>query len=140
MSSWDGMNCTPLELIAFICWHFQNKIPQIRWLKTAEINFPPGLEARSLRSRYWQVGSLLSCRWPPPFNALILRVCVLLSSFNKDPSPVRLGPTLVTSKTDHKEGRAPKNWCCQTVVLEKTLESPLGSNEIKPVNPKGSKP
>jgi len=34
---------------------------------------------------------------------------------------------------DHKEGRAPKNWCLQTVVLEKTSESPLGRKEIKPV-------
>ena len=36
---------------------------------------------------------------------------------------------------DHKEGWVPKNWCCWTVVLEKTLESPLGCKEIKPVNP-----
>ena len=39
---------------------------------------------------------------------------------------------------DHKEGWAPKNWCIWTVVLEKTLESPLDSKEIKPVNPKGN--
>ena len=41
---------------------------------------------------------------------------------------------------DHKEGRMPKNWCFQTVVLEKTFESPLDCKEIKPVNPKGSQP
>jgi len=41
---------------------------------------------------------------------------------------------------DHKEGWAPKNWCFRTVVLEKTLESPLDSKEIKPVNPKGYQP
>jgi len=40
---------------------------------------------------------------------------------------------------DHKEGWAPKN-CLWTVVLEKTLESPLDSKEIKPVNPKGNQP
>ena len=38
---------------------------------------------------------------------------------------------------DHKEGWAPKN-CCQTVVLEKTLESPLDCKKIKPVNYKGN--
>ena len=32
---------------------------------------------------------------------------------------------------DHKEGRAPKNWCFQTVVLQKTLESPLDCKEIR---------
>ena len=39
---------------------------------------------------------------------------------------------------DHKEGRAPKNWCFLIVVLEKTLESPLDCKEIQPVHPKGS--
>ena len=39
---------------------------------------------------------------------------------------------------DHKEGWAPKNWCFWSVVLEKTLESPLDCKEIKPVNPKGN--
>ena len=37
---------------------------------------------------------------------------------------------------DHKVGWVPKNWYFWTVVLEKTLESPLDCKEIKPVNPK----
>ena len=37
---------------------------------------------------------------------------------------------------DHKESGALKNWCFWIVVLKKTLESPLDSKEIKPVNPK----
>ena len=41
---------------------------------------------------------------------------------------------------DHKEDGLPKNWCFWTVVLEKTLESPLDCKEIKPVNPKGNQP
>ena len=41
---------------------------------------------------------------------------------------------------DHKKGLAPKNWCFWTVVLEKTLESPLDCKEIKPVSPKGNEP
>ena len=40
---------------------------------------------------------------------------------------------------DHKESWALKNWCFWTVVLEKTLESPLESKEIEPVHPKGNK-
>ena len=39
---------------------------------------------------------------------------------------------------DHKQGWAPKNWCFITVVLEKTLESPLDCREIKSVHPKGN--
>jgi len=38
---------------------------------------------------------------------------------------------------DYKESWAPKNWCFWTVVLEKTLESPLGCKEFQPVHPKG---
>ena len=41
---------------------------------------------------------------------------------------------------DYKESWAPKNWCFWTVVLEKTLESPLDCKEIQPVNPKGNQP
>ena len=41
---------------------------------------------------------------------------------------------------NHKEGWTLKNWCFRTVVLEKTLESPLDSKEIKPVNPKENNP
>ena len=39
---------------------------------------------------------------------------------------------------DYKESWVPKNWCFWTVVLEKTLESPLDCKEIQPVHPKGS--
>ena len=38
---------------------------------------------------------------------------------------------------DYKESWTPKNWCFWTVVLEKTLESPLDCKEIQPVHPKG---
>ena len=41
-------------------------------------------------------------------------------------------------KLDYKESWAPKNWCFWTVVLEKTLESPLDWKETKSVNPKGN--
>ena len=38
---------------------------------------------------------------------------------------------------DYKESWVPKNWCFWTVVLEKTLKSPLNCKEIQPVHPKG---
>ena len=38
---------------------------------------------------------------------------------------------------DYKESWVPKNWCFWTVVLEKTVESPLDCKEIQPVHPKG---
>ena len=42
------------------------------------------------------------------------------------------------SELDYKECWALKNWCFWTVVLEKTLESPLSSKEIQPVHSKGN--
>ena len=39
---------------------------------------------------------------------------------------------------DYKESWVLKNWCFWTVVLEKTLESPLDSKEIQTVHPKGN--
>ena len=39
---------------------------------------------------------------------------------------------------DHKKDQGLKNWCSQAVVLEWTLECPLDSEKIKPVNPKGN--
>ena len=43
-----------------------------------------------------------------------------------------------TWELDHKESWALKNWYFWTVVLEKTLESPLDCEEIQPVHPKGN--
>ena len=60
-----------------------------------------------------------------------------------DEGPYRQGYGFSSSpvwmwELDHKEGWAPKNWCFLTVVLEKTLKSPLDCKEIKPVDPKGN--
>ena len=45
---------------------------------------------------------------------------------------------VVIWELDYKESWVPKYWCFWTVVLEKTLESPLGCKQIQPVNPKGN--
>ena len=47
---------------------------------------------------------------------------------------------VVMWELDYKESWAPENWCFWTVVLEKTLESPLDCKEIQPVHPKGNQP
>ena len=41
---------------------------------------------------------------------------------------------------DHKESWAPKNWYFWTVVLEKTIDSPLDCKDVKLVHPKGNQP
>jgi len=71
--------------------------------------------------------------------------CILKSRDITLPTKVHLVKAVVFSSSHiwmlelaHKESWAPKNWCFLTVVLEKTLESPLDCREIKPVNPKGN--
>ena len=61
---------------------------------------------------------------------------------NKGPSSQGYGFSSVNVwmwELDYKESWAPKNWCFWTVVLEKTLESPLECKEIQPVHSKGDK-
>ena len=86
------------------------------------------------------------CRWwPQPWKKAMTNLDSILKSRN-----ITL-PTSLSSQSygfssghvwmwelDHKESWALKNWCFWTVVLEKTLESPLDCKEIKPVHPKGN--
>ena len=66
---------------------------------------------------------------------------ILKSVFlNKDPSSQGYGFSsshVWMWELDYKESWAQKNWCFWTVVLKKTLESPLDCKEIQPVHPKG---
>ena len=60
---------------------------------------------------------------------------------NKSPSSQSYGFSsshVLMWELDYKESWVPKNWCFWTVVLEKTLESPLDCKEIQRVNPKGN--
>ena len=58
--------------------------------------------------------------------------CLYGQSYGFSSSHVRMW------EINHKEGWVPKNWCFQIVMLEKTIESLLDSEEIKLVNPKGN--
>ena len=78
-------------------------------------------------------------------KAMTSRDSILKSRDITLPAKVHLVKAMVFSNShvwmwelDHKESWAPKNWCFWTVVLEKTLESLLDWNEIKPINPKGN--
>ena len=68
---------------------------------------------------------------------------ILKSRDITSPTKVRLVKAMVfpvvmyRCESDYKESWAPKNWCFWTVVLEKTLASPLDCKEIQPVHPKG---
>ena len=64
---------------------------------------------------------------------------MLILSFEIIPSSQSYGSSshVWMWELDHKESLALKNWCLWTVVLEKTLESPLDCKESQPVHPKG---
>ena len=66
-------------------------------------------------------------------STLLTKVCIVkVKVFPKTSSNVLMW------ELNHKVSWAPKNWCFQTVVLGKTLVSPLDCREIQPVNPKGN--
>ena len=74
-----------------------------------------------------------------------LSPCLKVSSRDTLPTKICLVKAIVFSSShvwmwelDYKESWAPKNWCFWTVVLVKTLESPLDCKEILPVHPKGN--
>jgi len=62
------------------------------------------------------------------YNTLFTKVCLVKA--------VVFPVVMYGCELDHKESQVPKNWCFWTVVLEKTLESPLDCKEMQPVNPK----
>ena len=79
----------------------------------------------------------------PGFSQQRCCVCFVLFFANKGPSSQSCGFSsshVWMWELDHKESWAPKNWRFWTVVLEKTLESPLDYKEVKPVNPNGNQP
>ena len=67
--------------------------------------------------------------WLQPWNKKIL--APVKTSYDKPRQHIK------KQSPSHKEGWVLKNWCFCTVVLEKTLKSPLDCKEIEPVNPKG---
>ena len=58
------------------------------------------------------------------------KICIISYIFSSSHVPMW--------ELNHKEARGPKNWCYQSVLLEKTLESPLDCKKIQPVHPKGN--
>ena len=93
-----------------------------------------------LEVKIWVQGSFSATR--KRFMVAIPLVSLLLLCFNfinKGPSSQGYGFSsshVWMWEFDYKENWAPKNWCFWTVMLEKTLESPLDSEEIQPVHPK----
>ena len=74
-------------------------------------------------------------------SSLCFWVQVHLNFASKGPSSQSYGFSsshVKMCELDHKGSWALKNWCFWTVVLEKTLESPLDFKEIQPVHPKGN--
>ena len=71
-----------------------------------------------------------------PDNVLKSRGITLLTKVHRVKNIVF--PVVTWELLDHKEVWVWNNWCFWTVVLEKTLESPLNSKELQPVNPKGN--
>ena len=73
---------------------------------------------------------IVSSFWSCDFGNIYLKM-ISLNNYGFSSSHVWMW------ELDYKEGWVPKNWCFWTVVLAKTLESPLDCKEIQPAHPKG---
>ena len=76
-------------------------------------------------------------RWMDKEDVVYIYEMEYYSPYKEKPSWICDSSHVWMWELDCKESWAPKNWCFWTVVLEKTLESPLDCKEIQPVHPKG---
>ena len=95
---------------------------------------------------YWKLRKIIKSWCTSDYRVTVVHMCVhkILKRIyyfgNKGPSSQSYGFSsshVWMWESDYKESWALKNWCFWTVVLEKTLESPLDCKEIQPVHPKG---
>ena len=102
-----------------VFWNGWEIWKKVRWILKGEFS-----KARNSKSTWIQGGS---CWW----SWLILHHLPTTGDYGFSSGHVWMW------ELDCEESWAPKNWCFWTVVLEKTLESPLDCKEIQPVHPKG---
>ena len=93
-------------------------------------------------SEFVDIHVLFIHSWPPLWQTLGYYRNKVKSSYIHSLFRSILGRSLCFSiiRKFYLKGHSHFNWCFQTVVLEKTLESPLDCKEIQPVNPKGNQP
>ena len=120
-------------------WKTQQR-PQ-DWKRSVFIPIPKKGNAKEC-SNYHIIALFSHARLCSKFSKLAFsqqRCCVFFFFFaNKGSSSQSYGFSnshVWMLELDHKESWALKNWCFWTVVLEKTLESPLDCKEIQPVHP-----
>ena len=95
------------------------------------------IDTCSLEEKLWHLESILTSRditLPTKVHTVKAMVFSVVT-YTCESWTLRFG---CLSAIDLDQGWALKNWCFWTVMLEKTLESPLDSKGIKPVNPKGN--
>ena len=103
------------------------RVPSLVW---EDRTYPEATKRES--HSYWAYmpkGDALQQEKPPQWEAP--------HTTKKSSPPTRNLPELQKWELDYKESWERKNWWFWTVVLEKTLESPLDCEEIQPVHPKG---
>ena len=110
---------------------------QLKWWQNLFWGAPKSLQMVTAAMKLKDACSLEEKLWPAP-RQLIKKQRHYFA--NKGPSSQSYGFSsshVWLWKLDYKESWVPKNWCFWTVVLEKSLESPLDCEEIQPVHPKG---
>ena len=135
-----GIFCSPLSMFSCVYVLIEFLWTPDKWTNTPVINLTqvkelmasqPGADGRTLPLFYL---SFIPCGHYPT------SICFHFHHYSKSPSCQGYGFSsghVWMWELNCKESWAPKNWCFWTVVLEKTLESPLDCKGFQPVHPKG---
>ena len=124
ITSWQIDGETMETVIDFIFW-----APKSLQMMTAAMKLKG---ACSLEEKLWNLNSIITSRDITLPKMVCIVKAMFLFLFFFPSSHVQLW------ELDHKEGWVPEKWCFWSVVLEKTLESPLDCKVIKLANPKGN--
>ena len=137
------------------CIQISQEVGKVVWYSHLLKNFPQFVVIHTVKVLDWVLTSSFLVLWLTITDcgiSLSPLSSMWVNSYNKSPyiHITNKGPSSQSYgfssshvwiwEWDYKEGWEPKNWGFRTVELEKTLESPLDSKKIKPVNPKGNNP
>ena len=134
------MDCSPLG--SFVHGIFQARILEWVAMPSSRGSSQPRdqTQVSCIAGRFLTVWATREVPWKKSYDKSRQHIKKRKQYFaNKDPYSQSYGFSsdhVWMWELDHKEDWIPTNWCFWTVVLEKTLESPLDCKEIKPVNPK----
>ena len=134
-NSWEVQE---YEMTKFVCMEYLSRNIQYLIFRGSEVFCPPNTQSTHSSTLARKIPWMEEPGRPQSMGSQRVRHNWATSSSIHSQSFGFSSSVLWMWELDYEESWAPKNWCFWTVVLEKTLESPLDCKEIQPVHPKGN--